>query len=79
MITISVSEAKTHFSALLDRAAKGERITITRRGMPVATLEPIAETPEMTVDEALAVIEEIGRGKSLGGLTIKQLIEEGRR
>ena len=34
-------DAKTHLSEYLDRASRGERITITRRGRPVAELRPV--------------------------------------
>ncbi|MCX7013683.1 MAG: type II toxin-antitoxin system prevent-host-death family antitoxin, partial [Candidatus Sumerlaeota bacterium] len=40
MQTVGAYEAKTHLSQLLDRVAKGERITIVKRGVPVATLHP---------------------------------------
>jgi len=43
MEAIGSFEAKNHFSALLDRVAKGERITITRHGVPIAILVPFAE------------------------------------
>ncbi len=45
METVNVHEAKTHLSRLLDRAAKGETITIAKAGKPVAKLVPIEETP----------------------------------
>lgn len=35
---IPVAEARRHLADLLDRAAQGERIAITRRGRPVATI-----------------------------------------
>ena len=34
--------AKTHLSRLLDRAAKGEEVVITRNGRPIARLVPVA-------------------------------------
>lgn len=34
----SVAEAKAHFSEILNRVEAGERVTITRRGTPVATV-----------------------------------------
>jgi len=77
--TVGVYEAKTHFSELLDRVAKGETITITRHGVPVAVLAP---TPNRTYKDLDAVIEgfkELRKGRSLGGLTFRDLIEEGRR
>ena len=42
----SVAEAKKHFSELLSRVAfRGERITIARRGKPLAMLVPPAAEP----------------------------------
>jgi prevent-host-death family protein len=38
--TISVVEAKSHFSALLAHAEAGEEIEVTRRGKVVARLVP---------------------------------------
>ena len=41
---ISVAEAKKHFSDLLGRVAyRGERITISKRGKPMAVLVPPTE------------------------------------
>jgi prevent-host-death family protein len=40
METIGAHEAKTQLSKLLERVRKGERITITRHGVPVAVLLP---------------------------------------
>lgn len=47
---IGAYEAKTHFSELIERAARGERVTITKRGRPVATLGP-ATAPRVPLDE----------------------------
>jgi prevent-host-death family protein len=41
--TVTVTQMKANFSKLVDRAAAGETITITVRGVPVATLEPLPE------------------------------------
>ena len=38
MITVGAFEAKTKLSELLDRVERGEEITITRHGKPVARL-----------------------------------------
>ena len=37
---VTVAEAKTHISALLDEVAEGEEVTITRHGKPIARLVP---------------------------------------
>jgi prevent-host-death family protein len=39
---VNVSTAKTHFSRLLARAERGERIVIARAGRPIAELVPLA-------------------------------------
>ena len=79
MITVGAYEAKTHLSELLDKVEQGERVTITRHGMPVAVMEPANRRKKMSVNEAIDRLKELGKGKSLGGLTIRELIEEGRR
>jgi prevent-host-death family protein len=41
MKTVTASEANRQFSAVLRSVAQGERITVTSRGVPVATIEPV--------------------------------------
>jgi prevent-host-death family protein len=48
---VSAYEAKTHFSKLLERASKGESITITKHGQEVARLSPTRVT--MSKEEAV--------------------------
>ena len=43
-LKVNIHEAKTHFSRLLARVAKGEEIVISKAGKPVARLVPIEET-----------------------------------
>jgi prevent-host-death family protein len=50
MLTIGSFEAKTHLAQLLERVERGEEITITRRGRPVARLVPIK--PDHDSDKA---------------------------
>lgn len=40
MTTCSLNEAKTHLSRLLEAVRRGEEVTITRYGVPVARLVP---------------------------------------
>ena len=40
---VNVHEAKTHFSRLLERVARGEEIVIGKAGKPVAKLVPYKE------------------------------------
>jgi prevent-host-death family protein len=79
--TVGSFEAKTHLPALLDRVAKGERITITKHGKPVAQLVPVAaegrRDVKAVVAEMLAFRDR--RKRTLGGITARELVEEGRR
>ncbi len=43
---VSLYEAKTHLSALVDRAAAGEEIVIAKNGVPCARLVPIPHRGE---------------------------------
>lgn len=43
-MNVNVYAAKTNLSQLLDRAARGEEIVITRNGRPVAKLVPATAT-----------------------------------
>lgn len=81
MKTVGVYEARTRWSEMLDRVAKGEEIAITRHGTPIAKLVPHNGPSKVSVDEALAELREFRRRYKhrLRGLTIKQMIEEGRR
>lgn len=49
MDTISLADAKAHFSELVDRVEAGETIDITRRGKPVARLVAAA-SPRQPID-----------------------------
>ncbi|HZZ89090.1 MAG TPA: type II toxin-antitoxin system prevent-host-death family antitoxin [Caulobacteraceae bacterium] len=51
MAEYSVAEAKNNLPKLLDRALAGECVTITRRGKPIARIEPIDPEPQaMSID-----------------------------
>ena len=78
-MTVGAFEAKTHLSALLDRVAKGERITITKHGVPVAVLVPPATDAAVDRRHAIESLQRLGRKQSLKGLSIRELIETGRR
>ena len=79
MVNVGSFDAKTHLPALLKRVAKGETVQITRRGIPVAKLVPVEGEGFRNPREAGRRIRELRRGLSLGKLTIRELIREGRR
>jgi prevent-host-death family protein len=77
MTSVSAYEAKTHFSALLERAGGGESIVVTRHGRPVAKLVPYdAAEP---VDDVIASLRRVREGVRLDGLAVRDLIDDGRR
>jgi prevent-host-death family protein len=79
MRTVGLFEAKQKLSELVDRVSEGERIGITRRGKLAAIIAPAVT--EKTIAQAFAEIDRIRkRIKPLPkGMTVKDLIEEGRR
>ncbi len=79
MATVGSYDAKTHLPALLDRVAQGEEITITRHGTPVAKLVPVAGHRQEDVEAVIREIREFRKGRRLRGLSIRKMIDEGRR
>lgn len=80
MSIVGSFEAKTHLPALLERASKGERITITKHGVPIAMLVPADPHPRKDRKQVIAELKHFGRGRSLKrGTKVRDLIEEGRR
>jgi len=79
MRTVGAYEAKTHLPRLLQRVAKGETVTITKHGVPVAMLTPVPEARHKTLGEVIAALREFRRGKTLGDIGLRALIDEGRR
>ncbi len=78
MVTISVNQMKTLLPQLLERVAQGEEITITRRGIPIAKLTPPSKSRQEDVKKVIEEMRKLRKGITLGGLKIKDLIQEGR-
>lgn len=81
MREIGAFEAKTRLGQLLDRVEAGEEVVITRRGKVVAKLVPpdAGMVDRERARAAAGRIRDMRRGVTLGGLTIKDLIAEGRQ
>ena len=80
MVKVGSYEAKTRLSALLAKVEAGESIIITRHGREIARLVP----PPVTQGNeearlAIAKWRKARKGTSLGGLKVRDLINEGRR
>jgi prevent-host-death family protein len=79
MREVGAFEAKNTFGTLLDIVERGEEVAITRRGKRVARLIP--DVPKRDVERARQAVARIvarRKGVTLGGLKIKDLINEGR-
>ena len=79
MNAVGLFDAKTHLSALLERVAQGEEITITKHGVPVALLIPAANRRKKDPKKVAERIRALRQGARLEGVTIRQLLEQGRR
>ena len=79
MHTVGSYEAKTHLSSLLERVARGEKIAITRHGAPVAVLVPAGKAAVADRKAVVEAIMEFGKENSLRGMSVREMIEEGRR
>jgi prevent-host-death family protein len=79
METVGAYEAKTHLPKLLNRVMKGERITITRHGIPIAVLQPPISEFSADTQFVIAELRKFRTKHKLGKLSIRELIENGRR
>lgn len=80
MHTVGVFEAKNKLTALLDEVEAGGEVLITRRGKPVARL--VSAEPgfdRVKARQAADGLLALSKGLTLGGLSIKDLVDEGRR
>lgn len=79
MKSVGVYEVKTHLARLLAEVERGECITITRHGKPIARLAPLPERPRRSRAELIAALDEFRASQEPLGIPIRELIEEGRR
>lgn len=81
MTTVGIFEAKNRLSELVERAARGEEIVITRRGEQVARLMPpqAPDAPGQARSLAMRIRKSRARQTLGGGVAMRDLIEEGRR
>jgi prevent-host-death family protein len=79
MKTVGTFEAKMHLPTLLEQVERGEEITITRHGKAVPRLVPVGAVSRARLDDTVARLKAFRKGRRLGDLSAKALIEEGRR
>ena len=79
MPEIGAFEAKTQLSQLLQRVQAGERFVITKHKHPVAELIPFQPHDADQVRDAIDGLKAFQETHSLKGLSVRRMIEEGRR
>lgn len=79
MTAIALLQAKKRLSELIDRLQAGEAFTITRRGKPVARLVlPEADIADGHAQQSINRLRACRQSVSLGGLSSRELMAEGR-
>ena len=79
MLEIGAFEAKTHLPKLLQRVESGERFVITKHNRPVAELIPFGAHDADKVRTAIAGLKAFQETHRLRGLSVRRMIEAGRR
>lgn len=79
MSQVGIFDARNSFSALIERAEKGEEITITRNGKPVACLVPAPKRDMEDARKAADGLRALRERSRPGPESLKDLINEGRR
>ena len=80
MLSVGVFDAKNRLTALLDEVEAGREVVITRRGKPIARLVPAGDGfDRVKARRAAAGLRLASKGQTLDGLSIRDLVTEGRR
>ncbi|MBK7612191.1 MAG: type II toxin-antitoxin system prevent-host-death family antitoxin [Actinomycetales bacterium] len=68
--TVGAYEAKTHLPALLAQVERGETVTITRHGRPIARLIPI--DIHRPAEQIFVELDRLRQGVTTGGMSIRR-------
>ena len=80
MASVGLFEAKTRLSALVKRAEAGETFVITVHGRPAAQLGPTGTARQIqSPAEAVESLVGFRRAHRLRGLTLRELVDAGRK
>lgn len=79
MKRIGAYEAKTHLPRLLEQVKEGAEIIITKHGLPVAVLKPYQPDQLFEPRAVIDNLYKLRKNNRLAGLSIRNLIEEGRK
>ena len=79
VVEVGAFEAKTHLSRLLERVSQGDRVVITRRGVPVAVLVSPDEIDRAHLGDVIQKLRELRERTTGKKGTLRALRSEGRR
>ena len=80
MTTVNAIDARAHFSDLLNRVARGEKITITRHGVAVALLVSVEQkVSKLTLREIVEGMRALRKRVKPRRLSVREMVAEGRR
>jgi prevent-host-death family protein len=77
MVRVTVAEAKTQLSSLLDAVEAGEAVVITRRGKPIAELVPRCSVRDL-LPQLAALREGLPEQQASGVETMRALRDDSR-
>ena len=79
MTTVNIADAKARLSELVELAATGERVIITKRGKPVLELSrPQALPRPVDLDQLRALTKGMPRQKQSAAVALRKLRDEAR-
>ncbi|HEY7030925.1 MAG TPA: type II toxin-antitoxin system prevent-host-death family antitoxin [Thermomicrobiales bacterium] len=85
MRTMTAKEARANWSKILEEVSKGESITITKQGEPIAELRPpqlrpLSDRQRPDPKDAVEALRAFRKREkmTLDGLSIREMREEGR-
>lgn len=77
---VGEADFQANFPSVMSKVEAGEVVTITRNGAPVARLVPaMKENSRERRRQAIERIKKLSERLTLGGLKVRDMIEEGRR
>jgi prevent-host-death family protein len=77
--SVGAFEAKNKFSELLARVHHGAEVVITKHDRPVAKLVPVSAPLEAERKKTSMELRALSKRYSLKGLSVRELIDKGRR
>lgn len=78
MRKIGTYQLKTHLAEVLDAVEHGQTVIVTRHGKSIARILPDTTEQRDRVDKAVEALRNFPRTRLPKGVTIRDLIEEGR-